>query len=1046
MPSEADLTDTLAASPIALLHLSDFHFRSADHPVLERAEAIMAAVQSLMQPISALFVVVTGDIAYSGLADEYKLASAFFRDLLERFNQELPGVEVRLVFAPGNHDCDLRAVSDLRDYAMLRPRLRTLDPNGDIFLKCVSVQNSYLEFVQAFSQRHDTGGDRLAKRVEFVPGGTHRVAFTIYNTAWLSQNPEKQGQLYVPESAFRSPETPADVEIALFHHTYNWLEPENATAFRTHLERSADLVLCGHQHRAANGRIEDLDTTSSLYFAEGTAMHDPRVSDNGFNVILIEPFECRWRLHAFTWDTVRYVPKHDHAQWVPFLRNKAIEDRGFSNNPEFKAYLIDPGVAFTHGNKRQVYLPDIVVYPDLRQRDVQRKIEASKPSSTLVRSKNVLQWVHDSKHVLLIGEDKSGRTTLAKTLYRDIQREYDVVPLLLSSNDVDAFRPEKLKDILDAAYLKQYSVHTKANFFELPRGRRALIIDDFHRCTLSRVARSSFILNAELFFDLVVVFISDIYDVDILSGKVDQPLFGGYRQYTIAEMGHQLRGKLITRWVALSVDNWTSESDSFQEVIEKEKAIESLLSRRMLPSYPIIVLGMLQFLEAAKNPYANTGSYGELYQLLITDRLVTIAKKASDIGTWYIFLGRLAFAMFSSEKRSVTLHELRKIYQQYYDAFGVHYDVDALSESFIQAQILEMRDGNISFKYRDFYHFFVARYFNDNVHDAGEAWALRGRLQHMAERVYFEEYASVLVFYLYLAKDPDVIERLLENAKRIYGDVEPCNLEGHTEFLNKMYVAPPGPIDLPNADVVTNRDAYRARMDELDRNAPAPSDGERLPYSDEMDDVVKINIALKSIYLLGQVLRAFPGAIKQPLKTKIARECYLLGLRILTVVAKTVEAHTDELRNYFAMYIREQRAVVKAADIPTSAEEVILNLMHAWAFGIIKKISESVGLAELDVTYQEILSGEGELLSVQLIDLSIRLDHYYEFPEEQVKTLSARVRRNVFSFSVFRDLVVYYFFLFRSTPAIRQKYGKMLDIEARNRNLLEPGLLKSAED
>jgi hypothetical protein len=278
---------------------------------------------------------------------------------------------------------------------------------------------------------------------------------------------------------------------------------------------------------------------------------------------------------------------------------------------------------------------------------------------------------------------------------------------------------------------------------------------------------------------------------------------------------------------------------------------------------------MLQFLEAGRNPHASTGSYGELYQMLITDRLARIAKKPSDIGTWYTLLARLAFSMFSAEKQTVTRDEFRKVYQEYYAVFKIHYDVNSLCDDFIQAQLLEWRDGNLSFKYRDFYHFFVARYFDDNIQDSASAWVLRGRLQEMAERVYFEEYASIIVSYLYLSKDQDIIHRLLDNAKKILASLEPCDLESHTAFLNKMYIAPPGPVVLPEGDPLSNRETYRARMDELESNSVPRSDGEKLAYSDELNDIVKITIALKSIYILGQVLRAFPGAIK-PLPSKLA--------------------------------------------------------------------------------------------------------------------------------------------------------------------------------
>jgi hypothetical protein len=172
-----------SSAPLAILQLSDLHFKNADHPILDRAGAIVAALRSLVQPVSALFVAVTGDIAFSGLASEYKLADAFFRDLLETITQVIPGLEVKLVFAPGNHDCDLRSPPDIRDYTLLYQRLRTLDSNGAIVSSCVSVQDAFFEFASEFGQEHRAQHDKLAKRFEFVANGTHRIAFTVYNTA-----------------------------------------------------------------------------------------------------------------------------------------------------------------------------------------------------------------------------------------------------------------------------------------------------------------------------------------------------------------------------------------------------------------------------------------------------------------------------------------------------------------------------------------------------------------------------------------------------------------------------------------------------------------------------------------------------------------------------------------------------------------------------------------------------------------------------------------------------------------------------------------------
>lgn len=193
---------------MALLHISDFHFKDAGHPVLERAAAVVAGLQSLMQPVASVFVVVTGDVAFSGAPAEYDLADAFFRDILEQFEKALPGTDVKIVFTPGNHDCDLRRPPDIRDYNLLRPKLLTLDANGTIVINCAKVQDAYFEFTKAFGQTHDSGLSKLAHRVEFRAGGTHRIAFTSYNSSWLVRTPRWPANYAFP----KRPSAPPSVQ------------------------------------------------------------------------------------------------------------------------------------------------------------------------------------------------------------------------------------------------------------------------------------------------------------------------------------------------------------------------------------------------------------------------------------------------------------------------------------------------------------------------------------------------------------------------------------------------------------------------------------------------------------------------------------------------------------------------------------------------------------------------------------------------------------------------------------------------------------------
>ena len=87
------------------LQLSDFHFK-ADGDLFSQqvsTEAILKDIPSRLSSEHPLqFVVVTGDIAFSGKSREYDLAAEFFKSLASALGLAMD----RIFICPGNHDVD----------------------------------------------------------------------------------------------------------------------------------------------------------------------------------------------------------------------------------------------------------------------------------------------------------------------------------------------------------------------------------------------------------------------------------------------------------------------------------------------------------------------------------------------------------------------------------------------------------------------------------------------------------------------------------------------------------------------------------------------------------------------------------------------------------------------------------------------------------------------------------------------------------------------------------------------------------------------------
>ena len=101
-------------------------------------------------------------------------------------------------------------------------------------------------------------------------------------------------------------------------------------------------------------------------------------------------------------------------------------------------------------------------------------------------------------------------------------------------------------------------------------------------------------------------------------------------------------------------------------------------------------------------------------------------------------------------------------------------------------------------------------------------------------------------------------------------------------------------------------------------------------------------------------------------------------------------------------------------------------------------MSYAVGHEQLKLTYSDVLTAEGAKLSVSLIDVSIKLDHFPgSVPRGQIEDLQKRLRKNTFCYTLLQDLVYQFLYLFPTSFAERQSLGKLLGIKVADPRLYE---------
>lgn len=81
--------------------------------------------------------------------------------------------------------------------------------------------------------------------------------------------------------------------------------------------------------------------------------------------------------------------------------------------------------------------------------------------------------------------------------------------------------------------------------------------------------------------------------------------------------------------------------------------VVTLLGKNLLPAYPVIVLAILQSYSTSRTANSSAGSYGQMYEALITTALASVSKKAVELGTKYTYISRIAYHMFHANAKEL---------------------------------------------------------------------------------------------------------------------------------------------------------------------------------------------------------------------------------------------------------------------------------------------------------------------------------------------------------------------------------------------------------
>ncbi len=1006
-----------------ILHLSDIHFKEMDNIILSRRKKFSEAIKNHVLDAGCVFIVASGDIAYSGKKEEYERAKEFFLGIkkdIESYSQN----EIEYVFVPGNHDCDhLNGITKTRDILIREIKIKRDESiDSSVIEQCCMPQNNFFSFTDSFCSKNKEKVDKLVTIIS-CQTGKYKVAFYCYNTAWVSLINENQGSMYFPFNLYmkRCQNPEVDLVASVFHHGFNWHDHVNGRNFRSFIESVSHLVFIGHEHVSEVSQKDDLNGNFTEYF-EGNILQDHGdENSSGFNIVVIDLENEMQKILKYRWQENMFLLDNQNAEWYPYKARKNMDKKSFELNNKFIDFLNDAGASFTHSKKNKLILEDFFVYPNLRDLRV-KKNDKKDTSNDVINSENLFK-VNSCAKILLIGDDKSGKTSLCIALYKNYYAG-GYVPIYIEGHKIKSSSKEKFDKLINICFTEQYACQEPEKFNQLDNQKKVLIIDDFDEAELSVKYRAVLLNMLNRCYPNLIVIADGLFQVEeIIYEEERKNVFEDYQQFEFLEFGHLLRHKLIDRWNRICLEESVEEKDVIRKNDTAKRTIDTIIGRNFVPSYPIFLLTILQSIEAGTPHNLKESSYGHYYEYLIINALQKANIKADEFDVYYNYMIELANFFFRKGLYEISKDDLYNFHVSFCEEYKITLEFKVLLLNLTKAFILSEDGNEVKFRYRYVYYFFLAKYMANNIGDEDT----RQKISSMCGKLYIEECANVIIFLVHHTKDKFVIDEIMNNAKNNFKNFKPAKLEKDT-CVNKLMEEIPKLI-LEDSNVKENRENVLREQDKMALSVPNDNDVSKeteLDEKGELDIISQLNLSFKTIEILGQILKNYYGSLKGDTKLVIGEEAYLIGLRALSSFFEFLEESQDPIINYIKDILQEKK-VAEKDKIEVLARQFLFRICASISYSFIKKISEPIGSEKLSGTFKQILD-KNDLPSFDIIDISIKLDFFKGFPYGEIQKLKVKFADNLLPSFLLRKMVINYLYMFETDYKNKQRICNILDI------------------
>ena len=997
-----------------ILHLSDIHIKTVKDKILQRGASIAAATFKYLPDASHIFIVCSGDIAYSGVLDEYNAACNLFSDIEYTIRKETNCV-ISFIFSPGNHDCNFKKDTAARKGLITNIEKFDIPEIDESVIKiCSDIQTNFFTFRDALENNLSAIDDKLWRSTVFEVEGK-KIAFDCLNISWVSKIHEDNGRLYFPVERYatRNFES-ADVRLLVLHHPLNWFTQSIYRSFRTFVRKLADIIITGHEHQGNVGFIEEAETESSA-FIEGCVLQSDsnNHTDSSFNVAIIDLSVGQFASTRYKWDGSRYIATEE-GSWSDYRDLPAKRNNPFALVSEFQETLDDAGAFFKHPGKSDVGLSDIYVYPNLRKvgNDENRR-------RSIVSAQQLLLPEEIAEGVLIEGEEKAGCTSLLYQLYRHYH-ERGLVPLYIKGKDLKKSSEADINKLIKRAVEHQYGSDKVEAFAQHSRAEKLLLLDDFDDSPLAGNTRAELLHALQQRFGYLVVTVGNMFEIrELLNGDAPRAVIT-LTHYIIQPFGYVLRGKLISRWLSLGADGTMDEANVIARIDQAEKLMNVVMQKTVIPAIPLYLLTLLQSMDAGRGGDFKESALGHYYQYLLTVAFQNSGVKPDKLTEHFQYAAYLAWEFHQQGKRELTESDLRKFNERFSEKWHTVDFIPRL-EVLLKARVLCRVGEEYAFRYPYIHYYLKGQYLRENLPDP----TIKDYIKHCCQHLYVRDHANTVLFLAHHSNDDFLLQSIVDALHNLFRDRSPVRFDGDTAAINKLIEDAPN-LTYSGEKPVEHRTRRNQLQDELDDGRDGLLESEE--KTEELSLIAQITMLFKTTEILGQVLKNQYPKIQRARKGALLEDLFNGPLRAIRDFYSYLERNPDALVAEIEAAIQRKGNIKNPEKRQIFAKKVVASLIQIVTFSFLMRAAQSANSESLLENVEEVVS-KADAPAFKIIELGILLDSSKAIPRTALKHLFKEMKTDFVASRVIQIMIINRLYMFKTSEQDMQWISQELKID-----------------